>query len=335
MKALVIEGPRKASIQEVPYPKPGLGEVTIKVEVVGICGTDFHIYEGDFLSNFPLIPGHEFSGSIHEIGEGVSGFKVGDRVSADPSVFCGACQFCVTHRGNHCENWQAIGVTRSGSMAEYVLVPIRNVVKLPDTMSFEAGAFIEPMACVVHGMNRLRLQVGNRVILFGAGAMGQQLIQSLTMAGASELVVVDIDQKKLDLALQFGATKGVLSKDLDAELGKANYPFGFDVVVDVTGIPVVIEKALEFMGPAAKYLQFGVTSEKAKIQISPFQLYHKDWEMIGSMAVNFTFLPAFHWLNEGRIKVAPLISKTITLEETIDFLDKPKDPALLKVQIKL
>jgi 2-desacetyl-2-hydroxyethyl bacteriochlorophyllide A dehydrogenase len=335
MKALVIEGPRKASIQEVPYPKPGLDEVTIKVEVVGICGTDFHIYEGDYLSNFPLIPGHEFSGTIHEIGEGVSGFKVGDRVSADPSVFCGACQFCVTHRGNHCENWQAIGVTRSGSMAEYVLVPIRNVVKLPDKMSFEVGAFIEPMACVVHGMNRLKLQVGNRVVLFGAGAMGQQLIQSLTMAGASELVVVDIDQKKLDLALQYGATKAVLSKDIDAELGKVNYPFGFDVVVDVTGIPAVIEKALEFMGPAAKYLQFGVTSEKAKITISPFQLYHKDWEMIGSMAVNFTFLPAFHWLNEGRIQVAPLISKTITLEETIDFLDKPKDPSLLKVQIQL
>jgi 2-desacetyl-2-hydroxyethyl bacteriochlorophyllide A dehydrogenase len=335
MKALVIEGPRKASIQEVPYPKPGLGEVTIKVKNVGICGTDFHIYEGDFISPFPLIPGHEFSGTIHELGEGVSGYEVGDRVSADPSLFCGACQFCLSHRGNHCENWQAIGVTTNGSMAEFVSVPLRNVVKLPDTMSFEVGAFIEPMACVVHGMNRLKLQVGNRVILFGAGAMGQQLIQSISRAGASELVVVDLDQKKLDLALQWGATKGILSKDIDLKLSKEYYPFGFDVVVDVTGIPSVIEQALEYMGPTAKYLQFGVTSENAKIQISPFKLYHKDWELIGSMAVNYTFLPAFHWMKEGRIDVKPLISKMITLEEVVDFLDKPKDPALLKVQIKL
>lgn len=335
MKALVIEGPRKASVQEVPYPKPGLGEVTIKVEIVGICGTDFHIFEGDFISPFPLIPGHEFSGVIYELGEGVTGFRVGDRVSADPSLFCGACQFCLTHRGNHCENWQAIGVTKNGSMAEFVSVPLRNVVKLPDNMSFEVGAFIEPMACVVHGMNRLKLQVGNRVILFGAGAMGQQLIQSLTMAGASELVVVDVDQKKLDLALEYGATKGVLSKNIDVELSKENYPFGFDVVIDVTGIPSVIEKALTFMGPTAKYLQFGVTSENAKIQISPFKLYHKDWELIGSMAVNYTFLPAFHWIKEGRILTEHLISKTITLEEVADFLDKPKDPTLLKVQIKL
>lgn len=335
MKALVIEGPRKASIQEVPYPKPSLGEVTIKVENVGICGTDFHIFEGEFISPFPLIPGHEFSGIIHEIGEGVSSFQVGDRVSADPSLFCGACQFCLTHRGNQCENWQAVGVTVNGSMAEFVSVPVRNIVKLPDSMSFEEGAFIEPMACVVHGMNRLQLQVGNRVLLFGAGAMGQQLIQSLSRAGASEVVVVDIDQKKLDMAVQWGATKGILSKNIDIELSKEHYPFGFDVVVDVTGIPSVIEKALEFMGPTAKYLQFGVTSEHAKIQISPFKLYNKDWTLLGSMAINHTFLPAFHWMKEGRIDVKPLISKIISLEETIEFLANPKDPAILKVQIKL
>ncbi|WP_027417958.1 zinc-dependent alcohol dehydrogenase family protein [Aneurinibacillus terranovensis] len=335
MKALVIEAPHKAVIKDIPYPKPGAGEVTIKVENVGICGTDFHIYEGEFIAPFPIVPGHEFSGTIHEVGEGVTGFQAGDRVSADPSIFCGACQFCLTHRGNHCENWNALGNTVNGSMAEFVSVPVRNVVKLPDTMSFEEGAFIEPMACVVHGMNRLQLQVGDRVILFGAGAMGQQLIQSISKAGASELVVVDVSQEKLAMALKYGATKGVLSKNLNTELSKENYPFGFDVVVDVTGIPAVIEKAFEFMGPAAKFLQFGVTPENSRIQIDPFKLYNKDWTILGSMAINFTFLPAFQWIKEGRIEVEPLISKVISLEETVDFLAKPKDPDLFKVQIKL
>jgi threonine dehydrogenase-like Zn-dependent dehydrogenase len=218
-------------------------------------------------------------------------------------------------------------------MAEYVSVPSENVVKLPDSLSYEVAAFIEPMACVVHGMNRLQLKVGDRVALFGAGAMGQQLVQSLKMAGASELVVVDISQKKLDMAINRGATKGVLSQDI-AQL-KEEYPNGFDVVVDATGIPQVIEQALEFMGPTAKYLQFGVTAEDASITISPFKLYNKDWTIIGSMAINHTFLPAFHWVKEGRIELESLVSKTLTLEETVEFLQSNRDPDLLKVQIKL
>lgn len=335
MKALVIEGPRKAVIKEVPYPAPKRGEVTIQVKVVGICGTDFHIFEGEFISPYPLIPGHEFSGIIHEVGEGVREFQPGDRVSADPSLFCGTCQFCLTHRGNQCENWEALGNTVNGCMAEFVSVPAGNVVKLPDTMSFEQGAFIEPMACVVHGMNRLQLQVGNRVLLFGAGAMGQQLIQSIARAGASELVVVDVAQEKLDLALRLGATKGVLSSNLETVLSKEAYPYGFDAVVDVTGIPAVIEKALDYVGPAGKYLQFGVTAENAIIRVNPFKLYHKDWTLLGSMAINHTFIPAFNWLKEGRINLDPLISKTISLEETVEFLEKPKAPNLMKVQIKL
>lgn len=202
-------------------------------------------------------------------------------------------------------------------------------------MSFAEAAFIEPMACVVHGMNRLQIRVGDRVLLFGAGAMGQQLIESIAHAGASELVVVDIAQEKLELALKRGATKGVLSEDLDRELGAEQYPNGFDIVVDATGIPKVIETAFKFMGKTAKYLQFGVTPKDANININPFDVYHKDWTILGSMAINHTFYPAFHWIKEGRIHVKPLISKTLSLEETVSFLEGPVDPKLLKVQITL
>lgn len=335
MKALVIEGPYKASIKEVPYPKPGKDDVTIKVKNIGVCGTDFHIYAGEFLSPYPLIPGHEFSGIIDLVGENVKGFKAGDRVTADPSLFCGECVPCLTHRGNQCKNWGALGNTVDGCFAEYVSVPVRNVIKIPDSMSFEEAAFVEPVACMVHGMNRLQLKTADSVLLFGAGAMGQQLIQALSHLGASELVVVDVDRKKLDMAIEWGATKGMLSKDIGIELSKEKYPDGFDVVIDATGIPAVIEKAFDYMGAAAKYLQFGVTPDTAKVQISPFKLYNKDWTIIGSMAINFTFIPAFNWMKEGRIKVNHLISKTITLEEAVEFLAAPKSPDLLKVQIKI
>jgi 2-desacetyl-2-hydroxyethyl bacteriochlorophyllide A dehydrogenase len=335
MKALVIEEPYKAAIKEVPYPVPGKNEVTIKVKNVGICGTDVHIFKGEFLSPYPIIPGHEFSGVIDQVGEGVTEWKVGDRVTADPSLFCGECEFCLTHRGNQCENWGALGNTTDGSMAEYVKVPSRNVVKLADSMSFEEGAFIEPMACVVHGMNRLSLKVGDKVLLFGAGAMGQQLIQSLKMAGASELVVVDIDQAKLDMALEWGATKGVLSQELEKYINSTTYPYGCDVVVDATGIPSVIETAMNYLGKTAKYLQFGVTPQNVQVTLDPFKLYNNDWTLLGSMAINYTFLPAYQWVKEGRIRVDHLISKKISLEETIDFLNGERDSSLFKVQVEV
>lgn len=335
MKALVIEKPYTASVKEVPYPKPGADEVTIKVENIGICGTDIHIFQGEFLSPYPIIPGHEFSGTVYEIGENVQGYEVGERVTADPSLFCGHCEFCLTNRGNQCENWGAIGNTVDGSMAEYVKVPSKNVVKIPDSMSFAEAAFIEPMACVVHGMNRLNLQVGNSVILFGAGAMGQQLIQSVKMAGASELVVVDVSQDKLDMALEWGATKGVLSENIEKELNKKDYPHGFDVVIDATGIPKVIEQAFQYMGKTATYLQFGVTPKEATVPVDTFKLYNNDWTILGTMAINHTFLPAFEWVKNGRIDLEHIISKEISLEETIDFLKGPRNPDDLKVQIKL
>ncbi|PWU69942.1 zinc-dependent alcohol dehydrogenase family protein [Gracilibacillus dipsosauri] len=335
MKALVIEKPNHAVIKEVPYPKPGPNDVTIRVKNVGICGTDIHIFLGEFISPYPIIPGHEFSGVVEEVGANVTEYQVGDRVTADPSLFCGHCEFCLTNRGNQCENWGALGNTVDGSMAEFVKVPSSNVVKIPDTMTFAEAAFIEPMACVVHGMNRLQLQVGDRVLMFGAGAMGQQLIQSVKMAGASELVVVDISPDKLDMALKWGATKVVTSDNVNDELSDEYYPNGFDVVIDATGIPKVIEQAFGFMGKTAKYLQFGVTPIGSTVPLDPFRLYNKDWTLIGSMAINHTFYPAFHWVKEGRIQLNHLISKEISLEETVDYLKGPRDPNNLKVQIKI
>lgn len=333
MKALVIEAPGQAAIRLVDRPVPAAGEVLIRVERVGLCGTDLHIFQGEYLSSYPIIPGHEFSGTIAEVGSGVTEFVPGDRVCADPSLFCGACSYCLTHRGNHCERWNAIGVTVPGAMAEYVLVPAANAAKLPDDLSFADGAFVEPVACVVHAMNRLSMRVGESVLLFGAGAMGQQLIQAFVHAGAGELVVVDAMPDKLELAKQWGATTVLLPDEAHAILTTGSYANGFDIVVDATGIPSVIEQAFRYMGPTAKYLQFGVTDEKASIRLSPFDLYHKDWTLIGSMAINHTFLPALAWVKAGRIQTNHLVTRILSLDELPDYLSSARDPHDLKVQI--
>ena len=334
MQALVISKPYQCKVDELVYPEPKRGEVTIQVKSVGICGTDFHIYEGSYTARYPIIPGHEFSGIIDRIGEGVTEWNKGDRVTVDPSMFCGECQFCLTGRTNQCETFGAVGVTVAGAFAEFVAVPVQKVFKLPDTLSFAEGAFVEPLACVVYGMHRLQLNFGDRVLVFGAGSMGQQLIQAIARAGASELAVVDISEAKLSLAKRFGATKVVLSKDVEYELGKNKYPYGFDVVVDATGMPSVIQQAFNYLGPTAKYLQFGVAPKNTKVKINPFELYHKEWTLLGSMAINQTFIQALNWLKEGRINIMPLISETIEFELLPEFLAQPKNPNVLKVHIK-
>ena len=334
MKAFIISNIRQAKIEEIPRPEPGQGEVTVQVKKVGICGTDYHIYEGEYTARYPVIPGHEFSGIIDRIGEKVTGFKIGDRVTVEPIIFCGKCPFCLTGRTNQCINFEAIGVTMPGAFAEFVAAPVEKVYKLPDRLSFEEGAFVESLACVVFGMHRLQLKFGDNVLIFGAGSIGQQLVQAIAQAGASGLVVVDVMESKLSLAKKFGATKTVLSKNIGQDLNKDKYPHGFVVVVDATGIPAVIQEGFKYLGPASKFLQFGVAPKNSEIKINPFDLYHKDWTLIGSMALNQTFLPALNWLREGRIDVKSLISKTINLDELADFIARPKDEKLLKVQVE-
>lgn len=334
MKAFVIDEPGKGIVKDVAYPKPDADEVTVKVEKIGICGTDTHIFKGEFISPYPIIPGHEFSGTVYELGSNVKDWTAGERVTVDPSLFCGKCKYCLTNRGNQCENWGALGNTVNGSMAEFVSVPARNLVKMPDHMSYNEGAFIEPMACVVHAMNRLEVQAGDRVLLFGAGAMGQQLVQTVSQEGASELSVVDISQNKLDFALEKGATRGILSNKIDQVLTE-KYDQAFDIVIDATGIPDVVQQALNYMGPTGKYLQFGVTPTDAKVAVNPFEIYNKDWTILGSMAINHTFLPAFEWVKSGRIDVNPLITRTISLEELPDFFTTPRHGDEFKVQVQI
>lgn len=335
MHALVVEEPGRAAVKEVPIPVPGPGEVLIRVERTGICGTDIHIYRGEYVSPYPIIPGHEFSGTIAGLGKGVTRFRIGDRVAVEPNIRCGQCAYCLTHRGNHCDHWQAVGVTRNGAMAEYVTAPAENVFALPPEVSFAQGAFLEPLACVVHAMNRLQPAPGSRALLFGAGATGQQLIQALARCGVSELAVVDISEKKLQMAEQWGATRTILSSRLDEAGLLSEFPRGFDVVVDATGIPKVIEQALTFLGPAGKFLQFGVTDKNAKIQLSPFHLFQRDWTLIGSAATNDTMHAALQWVKAGRIRLDPLITRVAALKEVPQLLAGGPSPDDLKIQIQL
>ena len=284
MQAVVFAAPQTLSLETVPDPGCADDEVVIKVMQSGICGTDVHIYRNEYLSDFPLIPGHEFSGEIVEVGKAVKRFSIGERVVADPNLYCNACDFCRNEQANHCANWQGIGVTRSGGFAQYVNVPAKAVYSLPASLTNTQAAFVEPLACVVWAMKRIRVNPADRILIFGSGPMGILLLQALRHGGASQITMVDKQADRLKIASHFGVTQTVIATDSHHAELQDLAPQGYDIVIDATGVPSVIENAFQHLKVRGQYLQFGVTPNNAQIRVSPYDIFHKDWTIIGSFA---------------------------------------------------
>lgn len=334
MQAVIFPAPETVSVEQVPDPSPQRDEVVVQVAASGLCGTDLHIYRNEYMSDFPVIPGHEFGGVIAEVGQGVTDFRPGDRVAVDPNLYCGHCDFCRNEQSNHCLNWEGIGVTRPGSFAEYVAVPARACYRLPDSLSDAQAAFVEPVACVVYSLKRVRISPGAEVLIFGAGPMGLLLVQALRHMGASLVVAVEKQPDRLDLAGRLGASATVLAGPDQAEALRALAPYGFDVVVDATGVPAVIEQAFQYLKPRGQYLQFGVAPKDARVSLSPYDLFQHDWTVVGSFALCYTFQPAIAWLSRGIIQVEPLISHTLPLAEFPAALEAFASGRTMKVQLR-
>jgi threonine dehydrogenase-like Zn-dependent dehydrogenase len=334
MRAFTIVAPDAGEVREVAAPEPGPGEVIVAPAFVGICGTDYHIFRGSFLSRYPLINGHEFSGTVAATGEGVHGWREGDRVTVDPTLTCGVCHRCRRGQSNHCEAWGAIGDTTDGALAEGVRVPARNLYRVEAHETLDDAAFTEPLACVVWGIQRLRIQPGDSAIVFGAGPIGSLMTQMLALNGVGDLVVVDVAPEKLDVAARMGARATEVSgPDLDARLEDRTDGRGFDLVIDCTGSPDVIQGLFRHAGPAARILFFGVAPPGAEVRIKPFDVYHRDWEIVGSMAINGTFGRARDLIASGRVEVRPLLTRVAGLDDVATILTTPKAPAELKVMV--
>lgn len=315
MRAVIFPQPGAVSFESVDDPTCGDQEVIIRVAHSGICGTDIHIFCNEYESDFPLIPGHEFGGEIVEAGKDVTGFAIGDRVTVDPNLNCTYCNFCRDHQVNHCANWEGIGVTRSGGFAEYVNVPARAAYKAPENFSDTQMAFVEPLACVVWALRRIRVNPADRALIFGSGPMGLLLLQALRRSGAAEVTIVEKQTARLGLARRFDASHTVLADGNQEEELRGIAPHGFDIVVDATGIPAVIESAFSHLKVRGRFLQFGVTPMDASIRLSPYEVFRNDWTIVGSFALCQTTLPAIRWLETNTIDVEPLVSHQLPLSD--------------------
>jgi 2-desacetyl-2-hydroxyethyl bacteriochlorophyllide A dehydrogenase len=329
MRAIVVDEPGRVRLATVPEPEPGPREVVVAVGAVGICGTDIHIVDGEFAPTpYPIIPGHEFAGTVVEVGEAVSEVVRGDRVAVDPSLYCGECHYCAIGRGNLCERWNAIGVTRTGAAADYAVAPVANCYRLPEGMPLAHGALIEPLSCAVHGFDLLPGRIGEHYLIYGAGTMGLMMAQLAQRAGAASVSVVDLNENRLAVAAKLGADAIATNAD------QFDRPQGWEIVVDCTGVVPAIEDALTRVRRGGTFQVFGVAAADAMARFSPFRVYNDEITIVGSMAVLHSFGRAVDLMAAGVVDAKTMISHAYPLDEYPNALDAFRAGSGRKLQIR-
>jgi D-arabinitol dehydrogenase (NADP+) len=307
VKALQIEKPNRVKVIEQPIPQADQTEVVIQVMSSGICGTDIHILRGQYLGEYPVIPGHEFSGIAQSVGRDVSRFQIGDRVAVEPNIACDNCYSCLNNRQNFCLNWQAIGVTRPGGMAQYVAAPEKAVFSIGD-LPFEHGAFVEPLSCVLHGVQRAQINLADRIAILGAGPIGILLLQTVLLQGAAQVTVVERVTARAQLAQEYGAHRTLNSLD---GLQQDHY----DVVIDATGVIPLMERTIGFARPGGTILLFGVPPSGQQMKLDAFEIFRKGLKILSSFTSVRNSYQAVALLQSGEIDVSRLISHRLTLSQ--------------------
>ena len=302
MKAAVYYNHKDIRMEELEKPEIGSDEVLIRVKTCGICGSDLHLLEGKWtVEDERVIMGHEFSGVVEETGDDVGDLEIGARVVADPNITCGSCYYCRLDTKNYyCTNRKVIGWAGwlNGGFSEFVKAPRKVVYLLPDTVSFEEAAMVEPIACGLRGVDNTGIKSGDMVVILGAGSMGLLLLQLVLMAGASRVLVTDVQEIRLKRAAEIGADLTVNSgkKDVERAVLDATDGIGADVVIEAAGTTETASQALRLIRRGVKVCLFGVVPPEESINIKPFDLYYKEAVLVSSFCNPFTFQRAIDLL---------------------------------------
>jgi D-arabinitol dehydrogenase (NADP+) len=336
MKAVVYDSPGHYEIRQVPTPRPGPGEVLIKVVTAGVCGTDLHLHNGEFGPSYPLTPGHEVVGEIVEVGQDVAVPTLGQHVTIDNTSSCGRCIECRRARPAFCRAIIAQGVNAPGGFAEFVLSDAARCFPVDD-LDAEVAVFTEPTACVIHGLDVLALEPGAEVLLFGAGPTGLILTQLLSRSGAGTLTVAAPSQPKLDLALAHGADRveWMNRSDPAESIGRLQSaaPHGYDVVIDATGAVSVLDETIGLTRTGGTVFVYGMTPESARWSIPPYEVFRRELTIKGSFAQQFSFDRSLLALRNGRVDTAQMITHRFTIDEYADALAAVADSSCIKAVI--
>lgn len=340
MKALVYQGPGVLEVEEREIPMPGQGEVQIKIKKVSICGSDLGAYRhaSDRFAP-PLVLGHEFSGDITAVGEGVTTLTKGQRVTVNPMVLCNNCYFCERGEGNLCGNRKSLGTAiggtqTDGAMREYVTVPDWMVVPLADNVSYEAAALLEPCGVTLACAKTGRKEDEKTVAVLGAGPIGLLIVKFLKALGTETVIVSDVIDKRLDKAKECGADYVVNSKNTDviAEVKKLTDGYGVDRVINAAG-EFLINQSFQLVKNGGTSVL--VALAHAKVEIDPMEIVGRGLTFVGSYMFTTEMKEAAQMLAEEKLVVEDLITSTYSLEngkDAFDVLCTP-DNDEIKVQI--
>ncbi len=315
----VAPGVGHIELRDIPVPKPGVGQVLLKVHAAGICGTDIHIYLDEFASRPPVVLGHEVSGEVMEIGASVDGVELGDRVTTETYYStCGRCRYCRGGHVNLCMRRRSIGSAVNGGFAEFLVVPATNLHLLPEAISYKEGALTEPLACVIQGVHLCAPTVrsGDTAVIAGPGAIGLITLQLLVAAGAHVIVLgTEEDRKRLALAEQLGASHVVNVSTIDPlplVMDLTEQGLGADVVYECSGAGAAAQQLLKLVRRRGRYVQVGLFGKPIAWDLD--QVCYKELLVTGSNASTpESWLRAIRLLADGTVDVGSLITHTFPL----------------------
>jgi L-iditol 2-dehydrogenase len=339
MKALLLSEYKHLSIADLPAPTAGAGEVLIRVAACGICGSDVHGYDGSSGRRIPpIVMGHEAAGVVATVGDSVRGYRAGDRVTFDSTVYCGVCEFCQRGEVNLCNDRQVVGVScddyrRAGAFAEYVTVPERILYRLPENLSFADAAMLEAVSVAIHAVRVAEVAGGETALVIGAGMIGLLILQAARASGCSRIFVTDVDATRLELARSLGADAVIDSsgESLTSRIEQLSNGRGVDVTFEAVGRPETVAAAIDCTRKGGTVALVGNISPEVAIPLQ--KVVTRQIRLQGSCASAGEYPQAMEWIAAGKIKVAPLITAVAPLEEGPSWFARlyAREPNLMKV----
>jgi (R,R)-butanediol dehydrogenase/meso-butanediol dehydrogenase/diacetyl reductase len=323
MKVPVFTDLQKIEFVEKPKPEIRPGEVLVKVEYCGICGSDVHGYLNGIMVPPGTVMGHECCGFVSEVGDGVKNFQLGDRVAVKPSPQCGECYWCQRGQYSICPKAleRAIGISPNydGAFAEYIRIQYPNemLFKLPSEVSFKEAALIEPLATSLHAVRMARFRPGDRVVIIGAGMIGLGTLQFVRLAGAGRIIVLEISSEKSHIARELGAHEVMnpLAErdDLREKILDLTHGIGADVVFECAGVPMAFQTSIEYVKRGGQVMVVGINDKE--VAINNFMMVICEVEMKGVLGYYDEFEYVIEFLHQSKIRTEPLISDIIRLTE--------------------
>ncbi|KMY52399.1 NAD(P)-dependent alcohol dehydrogenase [Peribacillus loiseleuriae] len=328
MDAAVLTEVKNIEIQKREIPTPEADEVLIRIKTVGLCGSDVHYYEhgkiGDYIVENPIILGHEASGEIVKVGEKVTELKVGQRVSIEPGATCGKCDHCKEGRYNLCPHVEFLATPPyDGAFCEYIAMRADLVFPIPDSMSYETAALIEPFSVGIHAISRGKLQSGETVVIMGMGPIGLVTAAAAKMAGAKTIIGVDLEQSRLDVAKEMGATHTInLREDnLDDKVMEYTNGVGVDLAIETAGNPKAVQGTITSVRRGGRVVIVGM-SPQDEVPVSISKIVDKEIDLMGVFRYHHTYPKAIEMLASKEIDIEKMITNQYQLSDAKEAFEK-------------